>query len=418
MEIDAVLDDLGEPAGDALGPGWNISVATCPDASLDFLTPEVFLEIRAWSDLPRALDPLLEKTARAILKRPSLRHLAWHTYRLAYQTTESQSFTTWPGLDHALSGSGGIFYLLLAMAGVSRLRETHRARGIPEVVTHATGTDIAIGFARYGHITGGQPGIEKRLLNWYGLVSSGDLHRLGRLQYHFRPFRGRLRAYRHRQEGHVLALSEPDVAYDEEGYVTRSGPDASWTSTLTDTDGRVTGFPICPTGKALSEPVTLQADAWDCVLQSDDRILGMHIPEGEAMTLDRCRESMAEALTFFPRHYPDHPFVGFECASWILNTQLADMLGENSNLVKYQEELYLFPRPSNGKDGLYFVFDHDEVDPESAPRDTTLRRAYLDRLKAGGRLRGGGMFYLKEDFTQFGTQHYRSQFAAARALTE
>ena len=88
MEIDAVLDDLGEPAGDALGPGWNISVATCPDAPLDFLTPEVFLEIRAWSDLPRALDPLLEKTARAILKRPSLRHLAWHTYRLAYQTTE------------------------------------------------------------------------------------------------------------------------------------------------------------------------------------------------------------------------------------------------------------------------------------------------------------------------------------------
>jgi hypothetical protein len=152
------------------------------------------------------------------------------------------------------------------------------------------------------------------------------------------------------------------------------------------------------------------------MLQSGDTVLGMHIPEGEAMSLDRCRDSMNQALNFFPQYYPEHPFVGFECTSWILNTQLADMLGENSNLVKYQEELYLFPQPSNGKAGLYFVFDSHEVDPDSAPRDTTLRRAFLDHLKVGKRLRSGGMFFLKEDFPQFGRKHYRGQFAAAKAL--
>ena len=416
MDLTSVLNELGEASGrDALEPGWDISVASCPD-SLDFLTPEVFLENRAWTGLPKALEPLLEKTAETIQKRSSLRNLAWHTYRLAYQSAENRSFYAWPELDHTLNGSGGIFYLLLGMAGLGRLRETHRARGIPEVVTRATGADIRNGLTRYGRITGGRPGIERRLLTWYRLVGSGDLHLLGRMQYHFRPFQGQLRAYRHHLEGRVLALSEPGIAYDTEGFVAWSDGVASWTSVLADVGDRVTGFPVCPTGKVLPRPVTLRTDSWDCMLQLGDTVLGMHISEGEAMSLDCCRNSMAEALDFFPRYYPEHFFVGFECISWILNTQLADMLGENSNLVKYQEELYLFPRPSNGKDGLYFVFDFHEVDPDSAPRDTTLRRAFLDHLKAGKRLRSGGMFFLREDFSEFGRKHYRGQFGAATAL--
>ncbi len=422
MELDFVLNDLGERAGDGLGQDWDISVDRCADASFDFLTPNVFLEARAWTGLPKTIDPLLEQTAQIILQRPFLRMLAWHTYRLAHQTRENPPWEDWPVLDHALNGAGGIFYLLIGLAGFDRLRKTQRERGISEAMTHAIGSDINIGFARYGRSTGGQPGIERRLLNWCGLIGSGDLHQLGRFQYHFRPFRGQLRAYRHRQTGHVLALSEPDITFDSEGFVAHSDESnestdvASWTSKLTEDGDRITGFPISPTGRALPGSVALRADAWDCVLGGGDRILGMHIPEGEAMTLDRCRDSMAEALEFFPRYYPDHPFVGFECTSWILNTQLADMLGENSNLVKYQKELYLFPLPSGGKDGLYFIFDREEVDFDSAPRDTTLRRAFLDHLKTGKRLRSGGMFYLKEDLTQFGTKHYQSQFAAARAL--
>ena len=110
MDLTSVLNELGETSGrDALEPGWDISVSSCPD-SLDFLTPEVFLENRAWTGLPKALEPLLEKTAETIQKRSSLRNLAWHTYRLAYQSAENRSFDAWPELDNALNGSGGVFY--------------------------------------------------------------------------------------------------------------------------------------------------------------------------------------------------------------------------------------------------------------------------------------------------------------------
>ncbi len=418
MDLNTVLTDLGETgARTALESGWEASVAGCPVGPFDFLKSEIILGNRAWCGMPKEWDPLLKKTVRAIERCPALRFLAWHTYRLVFDTAESRQFDAWPGLDHALNGSGGVFYLLLAMAGLIRLRETHRQRGIPESVTRATGSDIRTGANRYGRLSGGRPGVEPRLMSWYRLVVSGDLYRLGRMQYHFRPFRGPLRAYRHRQGGRVLALSEPGIAYDTEGFVAWPGDVNSRTSVFTDSGDHIVGSPICPTGRALPDPVSLDAHSWDCVLEPGVRILGMHIPEGEAMTPDRCKDSMAQALRFFPRYYPDLPFAGFECTSWILNTQLSDMLGANSNLVKYQEELYLFPRPSNGKDGLYFVFDRHEVPLDSAPRNTALRRAYLDHLKAGNRLRNGGMFFLKADFPKFGKKHYRSQWEAALALT-
>ncbi|MBN1671058.1 MAG: DUF5596 domain-containing protein [Kiritimatiellae bacterium] len=411
------MNELGETRGrDALEPGWETSVDTCPAGSLEFLAQDAIGENRVWTGLPNVFDPLLAKTARTIQDRPALRLLAWHTYRLVYQTAERRAFNAWPELNHALDGSGGVFYLLLAMAAIGRLREQHRAHGIPETVTRATAAGIRIACERYGRISDGHPGIERKLLWWYRLVASGDLHRLGRMQYHFRPFGGRLRAFRHRRDGCVLALSEPGVTYDTEGFVAWSDSVPAWTSELTQAEDRITGCPISPTGRALRTTVTLRTDSWHCVLQPGDTVLGTHIPEGEPMSLERCRQTMAQALEFFPKHYPDRSLAGFECHSWILNTQLVDMLGQASNLVKYQQELYLFPLPSGGKDGLYFVFDRDEVDPDTAPRDTALRRAFLDHLKAGKRLRTGGMFFLREDFSQFGSQHYRARFEAAMSL--
>jgi hypothetical protein len=55
---------------------------------------------------------------------------------------------------------------------------------------------------------------------------------------------------------------------------------------------------------------------------------------------------------------------------------------------------------------LFFIFGTDDVDPATGPRDTSLRRAMLDHMAAGGRLIGGGMFLMLEDFERFGEQVY------------
>src|SRR5205814_8203890 len=98
------------------------------------------------------------------------------------------------------------------------------------------------------------------------------------------------------------------------------------------------------------------------------------------------------------------------CSSWLFNTQFEEIRLSSDNLVQYQRELYLFPTPASGRDGLWFVFLQDDFDPAALPRDTSLRRGVADFLAAGNGWRGGGMFFLTEDLEHFGTQHYRSHW--------
>ena len=139
-------------------------------------------------------------------------------------------------------------------------------------------------------------------------------------------------------------------------------------------------------------------------------VLETHIPAGGNMTLERCHDSMRRALEFFPRIVPERPFAGFACDSWILNPELDRIYRPNSNIVLWQRELHLFPIATGNRCGVYFVFGTDDVDLDSAPRDTSMRRALLDHLTRGGRLIGGGMFMLLEDFSHFGTQVYRRKW--------
>jgi hypothetical protein len=98
----------------------------------------------------------------------------------------------------------------------------------------------------------------------------------------------------------------------------------------------------------------------------------------------------------------------------MFNTQLEEILPPEANLVRFMREVYLFPVPSSGNDGLWFLFLQEHFDPKTAPRQTSLQRAVLEYLAKGHRWRGGGMFYLLEDLQHFGTQHYRKNWNSAK----
>jgi hypothetical protein len=82
------------------------------------------------------------------------------------------------------------------------------------------------------------------------------------------------------------------------------------------------------------------------------------------------------------------------------------MLPANSNLLAFQRQGYLFPLPSNGADGLYFIFGNRLIDPATAPQNTQLQRVVIKHLQAGGKLRRGGFLLLPEDVEKFGREPY------------
>ncbi|MGN6741701.1 MAG: acyltransferase domain-containing protein, partial [Amnibacterium sp.] len=120
-----------------------------------------------------------------------------------------------------------------------------------------------------------------------------------------------------------------------------------------------------------------RADGWQ---------LSTHIPETGPLTPESVDDSFAQAAAFFARCFPDYPTSRFHCGSWLLDPQLAEVLKPESNMVRFQKRWTLEGGPSVAdEDAIYFVFRKRGMpDRSTLPRETTLQRAILDKLDAGG----------------------------------
>ncbi len=407
MDLRQALSRLGAPeAADALAPHWQESVRDLGARTPPFLEPAELRAAREYGGFPPQVQGRLEAEALRIAGDPALRLLAWHCHRLLYDHPDYDRFQEWP------AALGGSFGLLVAMGMVSRVREAHAAMGVSDDVTRETCSQLACFAQNYARGSGGGLGIPVSQIFWTRHYPACRLFRLGRMEYMIRASRGGAVAFRHRRSGTVVALAPDGTRYTDEGQVAWQ-PDGGWTARLERTPESVSGSLISPFGFAERRRVTLALRDWECVLAPDDATLDMHIPEGGAMSLEACGDSMRRAAAFFARFFPNRVCRTFGCSSWILNTQLERIRLSSQNLVRFQRELYLFPVPSSGRDGLWFIFLSDDVDPATAPRDTSLRRGVADFLATGERWRGGGMFFLVEDLPRFGTQPYRSTWPPA-----
>ena len=113
-------------------------------------------------------------------------------------------------------------------------------------------------------------------------------------------------------------------------------------------------------------------------------VLSVHIPRSGPLTPPSVDDAFAAATDFFARYFPEYPTREFTCQSWMLDPQLATLVPE-SNLADFQQRWRLFGDSQPGDpDVFFFVFNRrGPVDPETLPRDTTLRRAIAEGLAAG-----------------------------------
>jgi len=391
--------------------GWEISVQKEPE-NWDLLEANCWKENREWSGCEERCDAALAEAVALITARPELHLLAWHCHRLIFEVDNfdvGKLALLIPLLDSVKPDFSAVFFLWLTLGTVPRLRERNKSRGIADAITKATLWDIAIAQRRYARYHNDKIGMQPRLLSWHRLITTGDLHRIGRFEYIARPFRGRLRAFRNKQNNDVIALSLPEVKYSNDGYFPLSGDESGWLSDFVTTKSTFEGYPVSPRGFVRPHIMKIYRDQWEEVLAPEDVVLEIHIPEGEPLTEDACRQSFVDAISFFAQFYPEVKAHSFACYSWLFNTQFETLLASNSNIVGWQREVYEFPMPSTGSDGLYFIFGQDKIDPSTAPRDSKLRRTIVEHLEKGNTLRSGGMFFLFDDVKKYGAQCYRDQ---------
>ena len=151
-------------------------------------------------------------------------------------------------------------------------------------------------------------------------------------------------------------------------------------------------------GRLQFERVRLGNTTGEAILASgapyepDTPALSVHIPGFSGpFGPEACDESLAAAVTFFARHFPEERYELGICYSWLLDEQLAEYLPVTSNIVRFQRRFQPIHQPPAGNAGtLQFVFGmHTDLPLDAYPQRTTLERAVIDHIRSGRHWHGG-----------------------------
>ncbi|MCC3373867.1 acyltransferase domain-containing protein [Cohnella sp. REN36] len=299
------------------------------------------------------------------------------------------------------SGPDGAMLAAVVYAGaIPQLWARYRQRGIPAEVLIDTVQDLPLWMEthRKRH---GRWGLSE--LGWLYSHLSGELYRLGRLQFHLIPNPFAVKVFQHRESGETVMLADAGIRFRADGQVDGtngvSDPEGGWTSAYAFDGRRHEGNPISRLGAASRTPLGLDAAEWNLVLQQDDTVLNVHIPEGGRMTPEACRDSYVRAARFFAGHYPERPFGAFVCESWLLAPQFRSLLPEDANIVRFQRDYHLVPVLANEGQTLerVFGFGTKPADLPGLQPQSSLQRAVYDHLAHGGHIHNAGGILLKRE---------------------
>lgn len=118
-----------------------------------------------------------------------------------------------------------------------------------------------------------------------------------------------------------------------------------------------------------------------------DIAIDTHIPQGEPLRAKDCLQSFAMAKDFFKKYFPDQSPKYFMCESWLLSPALAEVLPEESNIVKFMRLWTNSPFPQDGKStqAIERVFGrkYSLETLDSVPQNSSLQRALKQYLLSG-----------------------------------
>lgn len=396
--------------------GYGDSYINMPE-EIPFLEEEFLRELGEYFSLDGEVMADLFRTAGKIKQNRDVLCYTWHIYyrliSLSFSNGVSHGgFWEWFFPEKDLGEDAPIMSALIAMGVLSLARERYRKEGYPEEIIQDTlhvYADELNGMRKEGR----KPSIKLGALNWMRVYLAARLVQLGRFNFKLVESNPLGTILQNKRDGRKVMLSCGGFLYNSHGYILQKDDpwaEGGFTAVFEEDQEAYRGNPISPEGYALNGVKTYWKEEWEKILEDGDILIDMHIPAGGGMTPEKCIDSFRKAAAFFSERYPGKFKPVFISHSWIFNTQFEEKLPD-SNLAKLMRECYLFPHASNGRDGLFFLFeDSNFKDPSQAPRNTSVRRAALEILESGERLRTGGMLLFAEDLDKFGTCFYRGSF--------
>ena len=273
-----------------------------------------------------------------------------------------------------------------------------RGRGVPEDVITATMQeyDFCVNMCLE---RSGRPAFDRGRLNWISRVIRNKLIRIGRFKYDLPDrFMTGVRVYQ--SETGKLKVLANGLQLHRSGRILGSAGHTddtdSFFAQISETEDTVTGHEA-RNGIVAKEPVTLSKVHWKLCLSEDDCFPRIHIPSDGPFDRQSIAQAFDRARDVFDRCYPDYPYKGFFCSSWLMSTDLKEVLKPASNILAFQSFFTQIPHQSSGRLVFSFVFGMSAAIPEdidALPEGSSLQRAVKALYKAGGFIHEGAGFFL------------------------
>ena len=71
-------------------------------------------------------------------------------------------------------------------------------------------------------------------------------------------------------------------------------------------------------------------------IKKGEPVIDIHIPAGEPMDNEACKEAIRMAQKFFGEYFPEFKYQCFTCHSWLLDRTLKQFLDKGSNILAFQ----------------------------------------------------------------------------------
>ena len=129
-----------------------------------------------------------------------------------------------------------------------------------------------------------------------------------------------------------------------------------------------------------------------------DKLINVHIPEGERLDETKCLESFAAAERFFSEFFPGHKYKYYLCESWLLFEGNRDFMKDDSNIVKFMNMFEHCYSVKIDAQAIERIYGKRKLFKKNYPENTDLQRRAKDYMLKGNKL-GIGVGVKRKDIT-------------------
>lgn len=121
-----------------------------------------------------------------------------------------------------------------------------------------------------------------------------------------------------------------------------------------------------------------------------EKVISMHIPSDAVFTEELVDSSLTMARDFFAEHFPEYTGCNYVCNSWLLSPKLRLLLGEASNIIRFQERFDLISTDPLDREFVEWLFQAPvQTNYDELKENTSLQRKAKKMLLQGEKIGSG-----------------------------